>query len=150
MGIREELHRFMQPIRRRIALLLGRALLVSADDSKGIQLIRIQMFNGEEKQGVERLQSYGMTSVPKEGSEVLIGAINGSKDQVIAIVVNDSNARMTGLNEGDVALHRQSGDKVWIKLLSNDVIEINAKNVNVNLETGGQLNVAGGNLTVDA
>lgn len=149
MGVREEFHRFLQPMKRRIALLLGRALLVAVDDSTNIQLLRIKMLNGEEKLGVERIQPYGLTTVPIKNSEVLIGAINGSKDQIVVIGVGDSTSRIKNLSEGDVALHRQSNDKTWIKLLSNDTIEINGKYVNVNLETGGQLNVAGGNLTVD-
>lgn len=147
--MKEELYRFLQPLRRRISLLIGRALLVAVDDSKNLQLLRISMLSGEEKEGVERMQQYGFTSVPVSGSEVLIGAINGSKDQVIAIVVNDSRARMKNLSEGDVAIHRQSTDNVWIKLLSNDTIEVHAKNVNVNLESGGKVDIAG-NLTIDS
>lgn len=148
MGLINQLNRFLQPIRRRIALLLGRALLISVDDSTNIQLIRLAMLNGEEKEGVERMQPYGLSTVPPVNSEVLIGAINGSKDQVVAIVTNNSSARVKNQSEGDVVLHRDENDRVWIKLLPNNKIEINGKSINVTLEGGGKVDI-GGNLTVD-
>lgn len=150
MGIKEEFQRFIAPIKRSISLILGRALLSAVNDTNNIQLVKVTLFADEVKENVEHIQPYGFTSVPNAGAEVLMGFIGGRKEQAIAIVIGDSRQRIHNMSTGDVALHREAGENIWIKLRANEILELHARRVNINLETGGQLNVAGGNLTVDA
>ena len=58
--------------------------------------------------------------------------------------LNETNS---AASDTDAVLHY---DKCKIILGRNDTITISAKNVNINLSADGRLNVAGGNLTVDA
>lgn len=149
--------KLLEPLKTRIRMILNRALLEAIDDSKSMQLIKVTVMEGEVKDLVERIQEYGFTSVPRKGSEALVGFIGGNKDQGIAIKVDDSRVRLKDLPDGSVAMYHYSGhkivmtdDTVEITLVSGKTVNINARNVNVNLESGGQFSVAGSNLTVDA
>lgn len=148
MTLLDQLHRFMTPVYRRLNALLSKGIVKSASDGSKIQVLKVALGAGELRDGLERLQPYGLTSVPEAGAEAVVAFIGGNRDNGVVVVVDDSRERKTGLSVGDVCLYRKGGP--FIQLKDNNVIEIHAKNVNVTLDSGGQLNVANGNLTVDA
>jgi phage baseplate assembly protein V len=121
MDVKGQLYRLLNPIRKQISLILGRALLSALDDSKGLQLLQVSILSDELKDGIERVQNYGFTSNPPPGSEVLLGRIGGSTDQTIAISVDSSKDRKKSLSTEDVAVYRKGGDYI---LLSSDKVEI--------------------------
>lgn len=138
-------------------MILNRALLSLVDDTKSVQLLQIEILDGETKSGVERVQNYGFTSVPRAGGEVVAVFINGNRDQGLVVAVDDSRVRLKNLPEGASAMYHYSGHKI---VMTDDGIEvtgandkpfnITAKNVNITLQSGGKFSVAGDNLTVDA
>lgn len=118
---------FLDPIKRKIQMMLARAVLSAVDDSKGFQELKLELLAGETKEGVERMQNYGFTSVPFADSEALVGFIGGNRSHGVAFVVDDRKYRIKGLAEGEVAIYTDEGDKIHFKrgnkieIISSDV-----------------------------
>lgn len=102
------------PIKRRVALMIGRAVLLAVDDNKACQTVQIRALNGEVLDTVERPTQYGFTSHPHFGADVVLLACGGSRDNGLAICVGDRRYRLTGLMKGEVALHDDLNQKVHL------------------------------------
>ncbi len=90
---------------RRIRLLVSRAVLrADADDDHALQRVDLAVLADEERTAVPRVQQYGLTSRPPEGSEAVVVAVGGVREQLVAIAVDKTSDRPTGLNSGEVAL----------------------------------------------
>lgn len=90
----------------------GRMALV--DDSKKLQQVQVELLADEVKDNVERFQQYGFTSVPLTGAEVVCVFLGGGRDHGIAFTIDDRRYRLTGLDNGDVALYNDTGAKIVI------------------------------------
>lgn len=123
MSLLDELQRFVAPIKRRVALVVGRAVLEAVADGTGLQLVQLTAGKDEVLDGVERVQNYGFTSVPDQGAEVVILCVGGNRGQAIAVAVDDSRERKKGLQPGDVAVYRKGGDYI---LLNADGVKIHS------------------------
>lgn len=118
-----DIKRLLEPIKRKIYLIIGRAILTAIDNSEGTQKIQVTGMKDEVGTGIERFQNYGFESYPKPGSaEAVIGYINGNRDQGIALVVHDRGYRPKDLIEGETMMYHLDGNtKVHIK---EGVVEI--------------------------
>ena len=96
-------------------MLIARGVVEAAKDDKGMQLIKASILAGEDRDNVERFQQYGFTSVPLEGSEVIIVCPQGNREHMIAIAADDRRYRLKGMENGEVALYTDEGDKIHIK-----------------------------------
>jgi phage baseplate assembly protein V len=121
------LQRFLAPIKKKIFLLIGRAILTAIDNSGNIQKIQVTALKDETISDVERAQEYGLETYPKTDSEaeVIILFLNGNREQGICVKIHDRANRPTGLNEGDVYLYNADGfqvklDSTGITLNSGD------------------------------
>lgn len=113
--------RLVSPLKSRVVNMVARALIKSVDDSKNAQAAQVEVLK-DELRDVERLQNYGFTSVPKAGAEAVVLRVNGKADHTIVIVCEDRRYRLTGLEDGEVALYDVTGSKVVLK--SSGDIEI--------------------------
>ena len=68
-----------------------------------------------------RFQDYGITSHPHPGAEAVVVCAGGLRSHAIAIRVDDRAYRLTGLQQGEVALYDDLGNVVK---LGRDGIEI--------------------------
>ena len=116
--------KLLEPIKRRIALLIGRGIVSLTDDSKGVQRLQMTLLAGETRDKVERLQDYGFTSRPLSGSEAVVLFPNGSREYGLVIAVEDRRYRMKSLEEGEVAIYTDEGDAIHLK--RGGTIEITA------------------------
>jgi len=126
----------LEPIKVMIRMIFNRAILDTINNSTDIQLLKVSIMEGEVKDQIERLEDYGFTSVPKSGSEVLLGFIGGNKNQGIAIRVGDSRVRLKSLDAGEVAMYHESG--TYIKLNKTGGIEISSSE-NVTIKNSGTI-----------
>lgn len=126
MNIVAEMTRFVSPIRRRLSLVVARAILSALDDTKALQVLKVSTGPDEALDSIERIQNYGFTSVPEAGGEVVLVCVGGNRGQAIAIAADDSRERKKGLQAGDVAIYRKGGDFI---LLKSDGIEIYSNSV---------------------
>ena len=109
------LRRILDPIRRRIALVVRRAVVGRVDDEAKLQATQVEALHGEVQDQLERFQDYGFTSVPKPEAEAVVLYPNGSASHGLVIAVDDRRYRLKGLAEGEVAIYTDEGDKVHIK-----------------------------------
>jgi phage gp45-like len=117
---------------------ITRGTLTKADDSKKMQEVTVESLSGEKYTNVEHWHPYGMTMVPKvpenkKEAEALLLFVNGSRSHPIVMGIADRRHRLKNMQEGEVALHDDQGQKVH---LGRNNVTIQRGNVKVTLEDG--------------
>jgi phage baseplate assembly protein V len=110
-----DLNRLLAPIKRKIFLLVGRAILTAVNNSEQTQKIQVQILKDEVITDIERFQEYGFETYPKQEAEPLIDFLNGNRDHGIAICVHDRRYRPQNLTEGEVAVYNFTGNIITMK-----------------------------------
>lgn len=90
-------------LRRSLALLASRAALRLVQDGPR-QRVQVALLEGELRNAVERLQQYGLTSVPRAGADAVVLSVGGTRDNPVVVVADHPRERPSGLESGDVAL----------------------------------------------
>ena len=101
----ESLLRLLEPLRRRIALMIRRALIDLVNDDHAVQVLQLKVYRDELRQGVERLQEYGFSSVPLPGGQAVLAAVDGEAGHCLVIGTDDRRHRPRKLKPGDVMLY---------------------------------------------
>lgn len=118
----------MDGIKKRIMGMVARAVVDSVADSSGLQKIKTEI-----RSELERFQSYGLTSNPLPGAEMIVLSLGGESGHQIVIAIDDRRYRLTGLQSGEVALYTDEGD--YVRLGRNGVMTLNAGST---LKLGGE------------
>lgn len=134
--------RILAPMKRRLALVVVRALVDTVDDSGALQVLQVEPGADEVLEGVEHLHPYGLTSHPKKGAPVLILSVNGNSELAVALV-GWSVSRPTGLAEGEVKLAHPDGSSVHLKANGDIVVTSNGKTI---IDASGDIELGGGTL----
>lgn len=111
----EQMRRVLHPLAVRVRSLLGRGLIQTVDDTKGIQEVQVGLLSGETRARVPRLQDYGITSNPPVGSEAAIGFRGGLREAGMVLRAEHRGSRPTGLEPGEVAVYSDEGDRLHFK-----------------------------------
>lgn len=98
-----------------LRLLVSRAVLALINDAAKLQRLQIQLMADEERGDVERFQEYGFTAHPRAGAEAIALSVGGSRSHMVVIAVDDRRYRLTSLEEGEVAIYTDEGDKIVLK-----------------------------------
>ena len=115
---------------RRLDMMLVRGVLLGTSDAAGIQTMQVGLLEGEVTDGVERFQTYGISAVPPPGGDVLVGCVQGNRDQPMVLAVNDRGSRPRGLNLGETCLYNDQD--CFVRLTSDgDVIITGARHVSI-------------------
>ena len=131
--------RLLGPLKRRVMLTIGRAVLTLIDDAGGIQRVQLTALEGETLDRVERFMEYGFTSHPHPGAEAVLAAVAGDRAHGLIVAVEDRRYRLAGLAGGEVALHDDLGQR--IHLTRSGIV----------IDTPGNLTVAaGGDIAITA
>ena len=98
------------PLRRRVLLTIGRAVVTLIDDRERRQILQLHALRGEILDRVERFQDYGITSVPLPpddagAAEAVLLAVGGNRQHPLALAVADRRYRPAGLAPGEVCLY---------------------------------------------
>jgi phage baseplate assembly protein V len=109
------LDHLLRPIRTRIANLAARALVRLVNDGAKLQVVQLGVLAGETREGCERFQEYGFTSVPLAGAEAVVIFPGGSRDHGLVVAVDDRRYRKKDLQPGEVALYNNDGLFVLLK-----------------------------------
>lgn len=160
--------RLLDPIRRRIALLLRRCVIDEVKDENPIQVMKLKLFKGEVRKGVERMQQYGVSSVPLKDCQALAACVDGECGHEIVILAEDRRYRPRKQKPGSVMIYSNANRKgdadtehhiffdpdsrmvriraQYLFIDADENITLKAKN-NIKLEAGNDIDVkAGGNL----
>lgn len=97
--------KILAPIKRRILLLIGRAIVTYVDNSKGTQRLQLTLLADEVADGVEHFEEYGFSSYSLEGGEGVVGFLGGNRDHGIVLCVNDRRYRPTDLSQGESIMY---------------------------------------------
>lgn len=130
-------NKMLDPIKRRVRLMIGRAVLSTINDASGIQIVQVKLLAGETRDNVERMQNYGYGSVPLPGAEGIMASVSGNRDHGVIIVMDDGRYRMRNLQPGEVAMYShldQESHRHHIYLDKDGGITVMAKNVTVKAE----------------
>ncbi|OTP79496.1 phage baseplate assembly protein V [Caballeronia sordidicola] len=99
---------------RRILLMLARGTITLVDDSKTVQSVQVRVNALELIPDVPRFAEYGYTSNPPAGTQAVLGAKNGDRNDVIVIATSNATYRLTGLATGEMAIHDDKGQSVYL------------------------------------
>jgi phage baseplate assembly protein V len=131
----------IEPLRRRVSTLVGRALIEAVTDSGDLQTIKVQTAHGESVEGLQRVGSYGFAVNPKAGAEAVILSLGGNREHSIVIACEDRRYRLKSLAEGEVALYTDEGDKILLK--RGNKVEITTQTFEVNTNKAAIKNAQG-------
>jgi phage baseplate assembly protein V len=108
--------RLVAPLKRRVLLTVGRAVLTAVNDATKAQSVQLTGLADEVCDDVERFQEYGFTSVPLADCEAVLVAVGGNRAHGIVVATEDRRYRPTGLAAGEVALYTSAnGKRVFLK-----------------------------------
>jgi phage baseplate assembly protein V len=119
-----EFNKFLQPVKNRLSNMIARGTIGTIGDGSKLQTGQVNLMADEVKDGVERFQQYGFTSVPLAGAEAVVVFPGGTRDHGLIIAVDDRRYRLAGLQGGEVALYTDEGDKIVLK--RGGIIELTA------------------------
>lgn len=119
---------------------LTRVTLSKIDDSKKVQEVDINILQDETKEGVERFQNYGFSSVPlkqkgKQVAEAIVAFLGGNRSHGVVIATDDRRYRPKDLKEGESVIYDHQGQQIH---LSNDGIRLKGgdKKLPVHVDVG--------------
>jgi len=135
------IQKMIEPLKRRLLLMIGKGYVNRVDDSTYIQTMQIDFGNDELRDDVARVQSYGFTSVPLEGAEAITLFPGGNRANGIVIAVEDRRYRIKGLEGGEVAIYTDEGDQIYFK--RGNTIQVKTQNFEV--DTGKMKITSGSN-----
>lgn len=121
--------RILGPIRRRLAHLVARAVVTLVNDAAKMQTLQLGLLADEALDGAEHWQPYGFTYKPHAGAEALVLAVGGHRAHSVVIACADRRYRLTALEDGEVALYTDEGDKIHFK--RGRVIEVLTETLNI-------------------
>ena len=138
--------KLLAPLRTRIANLVARAVVRLVTDSTGLQVVQLEVLDGETREGCERFQSYGFSSVPLDGAEAVVLFVGGRRDHGLVVAVDDRRHRKKDLEAGEVAIYHHGGS--YILLRDDGSIEIETPQLRLGNDTATEF-VALANLVLD-
>lgn len=120
-------HRLLEPLRRRMAVMIGRCILSALNSAPGVQSASVTIMADENMKGVEYMEPYGFTSVPLAGSEGIILNIGAQRGACVALCLGSRKFRLRGLKSGEVALYTDEGDKLVFE--RGNVVRLTTRNL---------------------
>lgn len=121
-----DIFRILAPIKNKIYLIIGRAILSAVKNDTKTATVQVKGLDGEVITDMEYMSPYGFEAMPSEGQVVCI-FINGNRDQGMAILLHNREERPQDLSTDEV--------KVWSKY--NNFMKLNsAGEVNTEASSG--------------
>lgn len=141
------LEQALRPIRTALRNLIARGELTLCTDGP-VQTVQVEVLAGEIRDLVQRIQQYGMTSVPLPGAyPVVLLCPGGERTAALALAVDDIRHRPTGGDPGDVTWYDSRGNQVRFR---DGLLEIVAvAELAITAAAGAQITVTG-DVTLEA
>lgn len=117
-----DLRRLLEPLQRAIKLMASKGVVEAVDDSTAMQTVQVTVGKDELLDKVERVQPFGLTSVPAAGDEAVVVLLGGERGQAVVVALDSSSKRPTGLAEGEVAVYRDASN--YVKFLANGDVDV--------------------------
>jgi len=104
----------MEPLKRRVQLMICRAVIRAVNDGTKLQSLQVSLFKGEVRDKVDRMGEYGFSSNPPVNSEALIVFPGGDRSHGIVIgTENREHRKQTA--PGETAIYNDQDMYVHLK-----------------------------------
>lgn len=113
------LARAMQPMKNRLLLLIGRAIIKAVNDGKPIQEVQISALAGESLDRIQRMQEFGFTSNPPAGTDAIMVSLGGNRENSVIIATDNRQLRIKNLASGETAVYTDDGTFIHLKKAGN-------------------------------
>lgn len=107
--------RVLRSLQRRMATLVGRAVLLAVNSGTGLQSVQVRILADEVMDGVEHMEPYGFTSNPLPGAEGVVLNVAGQRGACVGVNFGNRGVRVAGLKSGEVCIYTDEGDKITLK-----------------------------------
>lgn len=114
--------RAMKPIKDRLYLIAGKAIIKAVNDGGALQELRISALAGEAMDRVTRMQEFGFASNPPEGSEAIVVALGANRENLVVIATENRAVRFKNLASGEMAIYTDDG--TYLHLKKNGQVEL--------------------------
>jgi len=136
--------KLMEPLKRKVELMVVRAIINSIQYKGGIQTAQLSVLADETMEGVEHLSQFGFSSNPPVGTSALVVCVAGERNHMV-IIGTDNPQFKPQVETGESILYNQFGVKL---LLNKDgELEITAPSKVIvtapDVEIDGDLKVTG-------
>lgn len=127
-----DLGNVLRPFANKISNMLARGKLAGVKPDGKMQVLQLELLDGEVKDRLEHFEPYGFTSHPHPGSaEAAVMFLDGDRSHGIVLVVANRKYRMTGLKEGEIGIKDDLGQTVH---LSRDGIVVKGAGLPIVIE----------------
>lgn len=106
--------RLVAPYARRLSNMVARGTVSLVNAATKMQSLQLRLLAGESKDDVEHFEPYGLTSHPQPGAECVALFLDGDRSHGIVVCVADRRYRVKGLASGEVILHDDQGQSVYL------------------------------------
>lgn len=106
------LESLIEPVMKRLALIVGRCVILASKYKDGELLADVELVAGEKRRGLEFLQQFGFSSRPKGDVEGVALFIGGSRDNGVVI---STRGECPDLKKGEVRMHSPFGTSITLK-----------------------------------
>lgn len=120
----DALGRALDPLRNKLRLMAGRAVLSLMKDAVVAQ---VKVLDGEPRGSAEVFQQYGFRSRPLPGAEGLVLSGNGDRDLTFVFCIDDRRYQLELLASGETALYDHLGKHVHLKEDGSIVAKVHTK-----------------------
>lgn len=115
--------REIRNIQQRVMMAIARGVVRAINDEGKRQTVQVELLKDELRDGVERMQNYGVTSHPHPGGDAAVVFVSGNRDQGIVLAYENRQYRVVGLQQGEVCLYDDLGNRVS---LLRDMVKVEA------------------------
>lgn len=115
--------REIRSIQQRVMMAIARGVVRAINDAGKRQTVQVELLKDELRDGVERMQNYGLTSHPHPGGDAAVVFVSGNRDQGIVLAYENRQFRVVGLQQGEVCLYDDLGNRVS---LLRDMVKVEA------------------------
>lgn len=99
---------------RRMQLVVGRGRIKTGSDAGLVQTQQVQLGALEIRDNTLRIAEYGFTSMPLPGCHAVVIFVGGDRSNGVIVGTNDQNHRLKNLQPGEVAIHDDQGQSIYI------------------------------------
>lgn len=128
----QQLERWFNPWKRRILLMIGKAVITAVKDTNNLQVIQVQLMGKEIKGDIERLAEYGFKSVPLADSEAIAAAVGGDRSNLVIIATDSSAHRPKNWQPGEAGIYNDQG--LLMRLRKNGKLGFKTASFDTNFE----------------
>jgi phage baseplate assembly protein V len=93
---------------------MGRGRLTRVDDSGPVQLVQMQLSQGETRDRTPRVAEYGFSSNPPDGADAVAVFLGGDRTNGVVIACGHQAYRVRGLASGEVCISDNRGQRVFL------------------------------------